>query len=75
MRPGRFCRVLREQGCQIAVRTYRSWLTRGASERTISDAHVVDAVRAVAWNTRADGTRKLAAEGLYGHRKMVCQRT
>lgn len=65
------CRVLREQGCQIAARTYRSWFTRGASARTISDAEAVDEVRAVAWTETADGTRKFAAEGLYGRRKMV----
>jgi putative transposase len=40
------CRVLREQGCQIAARTYRSWKRagRGIAARTVSDAQVVDAV-------------------------------
>ena len=32
------CRVLREQGCQVAARTYRAWKTRQPSARTISDA-------------------------------------
>ena len=71
MRPGRSCRVLREQGCKIAARTYRSWFTRGASARTVSDAEVVDTVRAIAWTTSVDGIRKLSADGLYGRRKMV----
>jgi hypothetical protein len=43
-------RVLRQQGCQIGARTYRSWkqTTSDGSRlaaRTVSDAHVVDAVR------------------------------
>ena len=44
------CRVLREQGCQIAARTYRSWKRAGRviATRTITDAHVIDAVREVA---------------------------
>ncbi|MQW77526.1 IS3 family transposase [Nocardioides sp. dk4132] len=71
------CRVLREQGCQIAARTYRSWKQAGrvVAARTVSDAYVVDAVRAIAWTTKpdADGVlvRKLAPEGLYGRRKMT----
>jgi transposase len=43
------CQVLRRQGCQVAARTYRAWRTRPPAARTVSDAHVVDAVRAVAW--------------------------
>ena len=46
------CRVLREQGCQVAARTYRAWRSRPPAARTISDAQVVDAVRAVAWTTK-----------------------
>jgi putative transposase len=70
------CRVLREQGCQIAARTYRSWCqttrdTTRVAARTITDAHVVDAVRDVAWTTDHRGVRKLAPEGLYGRRKMT----
>ncbi len=69
------CRVLREQGCQIAARTYRSWkqIGRPVAARTVSDAHVVDEVRDIAWTTGADGRRKLAPEGLYGRRKMTAQ--
>jgi transposase InsO family protein len=67
------CRVLREQGCQIAARTYRSWHRSGrvVAARTVSDAHVVDAVRDIAWTTNAQGNRRLAPEGLYGRRKMT----
>nr|WP_164513560.1 hypothetical protein [Janibacter indicus] len=41
------CRVLREQGCQIAARTYRQWAgaTRPVATRTITDAIVTDRVR------------------------------
>jgi transposase InsO family protein len=71
------CRVLREQGCQVAARTYRSWrdTTRPVALRTLSDAQVVDAVRDIVWTTKvgSDGlvVRKLAPEGLYGRRKMT----
>jgi transposase InsO family protein len=65
------CRVLREQGCQIAARTYRAWCTRGPAARTVSDALALDAVRDTAWTTGADGARRLAPEGLYGRRKMT----
>jgi len=67
------CRVLREQGCQIAARTYRSWkqTTRQVAARTVTDAHVVDAVRDIAWTTDGQGRRRLAPEGLYGRRKMT----
>ena len=67
------CRVLREQGCQVAARTYRAWRQDGrrVSARTVTDAAVVDAVRAAAWTTRPDSTRVLTAEGLYGRRKML----
>ncbi len=66
------CRVLREQGCQIAARTYRAAKSggRGCSARAISDARTVDAIRQVAWTTNAQGRRVLAPEGLYGRRKM-----
>ena len=67
------CRVLREQGCQVAARTYRSWKRTGrvVAARTVSDAHVVDAVRDIAWTTDQRGRRKLTPEGLYGRRKMT----
>ena len=71
------CRVLREQGCQVAARTYRSWKRSGrvVAARTITDAQVVDAVRDTAWTTRVDSdgvrVRRLSPEGLYGRRKMT----
>ncbi len=47
------CRVLREQGCQVAARTYRSWKSvgRAVATRTVTDAQVMDAVRDIAWTT------------------------
>ncbi len=71
------CRVLREQGYQVAARTYRSWKRAGrvVAARTVTDAHVVDAVRDIAWTTKVDVdgflVRKLSPEGLYGRRKMT----
>ncbi len=67
------CRVLREQGCQVAARTYRAWKapSRSVAARTLTDAQVVDSVREAAWATGADGRRKLTPEGLYGRRKMT----
>jgi putative transposase len=67
------CRVLHEQGCQVAARTYRKWkrTDRQVADRTITDARVVDAVRDLAWITDHEGRRKLAPEGLYGRRKMT----
>jgi putative transposase len=65
------CRVLREQGCQVAARTYRAWRSRPPAARTISDAQVVDAIRSSAWAVDDQGRRRLAAEGLYGRRKMT----
>ncbi len=56
------CRVLREQGCPVAARTYRAWRAgRPPAARTMSDAVVTDAILAT------EGT----PEGLYGRRKMT----
>ena len=67
------CRVLREQGCQVAARTYRAWRQpdRKVAARTVSDARVMDLVRDAAYVTGPDGQRALAPEGLYGRRKMT----
>jgi transposase InsO family protein len=67
------CRVLREQGCQVAARTYREWTSpsRPVADRTVTDAQVLNAVRDAAWTTGPDGVRRLAPEGLYGRRKMT----
>ncbi|MDV8079821.1 IS3 family transposase [Rhodococcus sp. IEGM 1370] len=64
------CRVLRDQGCKIAARTYRAWRSRKPAARTVSDAHVVDAVRGAVWHTDEAGRRKMTPEGLYGRVKM-----
>jgi len=69
------CRVLREQGFQIAARTYRAWRGRHVAARTITDARVLDVVRDTAWVDVVDATgrdrRTLTPEGLYGRRKMT----
>ncbi|QGF23409.1 IS3 family transposase [Raineyella fluvialis] len=68
-------RVLREQGVQVAARTYRAWRTGRVAARTLSDALVLDAIRDVVWTsvTMPDGTqrRTMTPEGLYGRRKMT----
>ncbi len=67
------CRVLREQGCQIAARTYRSWAQPGrvVAARTVTDAQVTSLVRELAWTVNEQGRRALTPEGLYGRRKMT----
>lgn len=73
------CRVLREQGCQIAARTYRAAKAgqQGCPTRAVTDAQTVDAIREVAWAMNSRGQRVLAPEGLCGRRKMFAhlQRT
>jgi transposase InsO family protein len=65
------CRVLREQGCQVAARTYRAWRSGRPAARTVSDAQVMDAVRDIAWSADERGRRRLTPEGLYGRDKMT----
>jgi len=71
------CEVLREQGCQVAARTYRAWASpdQHVAARTVSDAVVTDAVRDAAWTVDEEGplagVRRLTPEGLYGRRKMT----
>jgi len=67
------CRVLREQGCQVAARTYRLWsqADRPVAARTVGDAVVQDRVRELAWSIDEQGRRRLTPEGLYGRRKMT----
>lgn len=64
------CRVLREQGCMNAGRTYRALKTRRPALRTISDAVVVDAVRDAMWKADDDARKEMAPVGLYGRVKM-----
>jgi putative transposase len=68
------CRVLREQGHQIAARTYRSQRRGVVAARTVTDAQVHGAVRDAAWTTveiNGRARRMLTPEGLYGRRKMT----
>jgi transposase InsO family protein len=62
------CRVLREQGLAVAPRTYRAWKTRPPAARTVTDAEVLDRLRAL--RTGGRGGRP-APEILYGRRKMT----
>lgn len=55
------CAVLTERGVKVAPRTYRNWRTSPPSQRTVTDAHLTNALLA------SVGT----AESLYGRRKMV----
>ena len=57
------CRVLREQGCPVAARTYRSWKQPGrtVAARTLTDAALADVLIGL----------KDTPEGLYGRRKMT----
>lgn len=45
------CRVLRQQGCEIAARTCRAWKRGAVAVRTVTNAHLPDAVREAAWAT------------------------
>lgn len=67
------CRVLRDQGLQIAARTYRAWCqpARPVAARTVTDALVEAKVRELAWTVDDTGRRRLIPEGLYGRRKMT----
>jgi transposase InsO family protein len=60
-------------GLKIAARTLRLWRsrTRKIPARSVSDAMVEDAIRALAFTTTPAGDRVLAPEGLYGRRKML----
>ncbi|MFB9749625.1 IS3 family transposase, partial [Leifsonia shinshuensis] len=61
------CDVLREQGVQVAARTYRSWKTAQPSNRDLEDAAVIDAILAA----RVDENGKVTPESMYGRRKMT----
>ena len=60
--------MLREQGLQVAPRSYRAWRTRGPSARALSDAEICD--RLLALRTAGPAGRP-APEILYGRRKMT----
>lgn len=63
------CRVLREQGCQVAARTYREWKSpsRPIAARTVADAQVINAILDLSVDERGRPT----PESLYGRRKMT----
>lgn len=65
------CRVLPEQGCQVAARTYRAWRARRPAARTHSDAQLIDAIKDTCWRRDESGTLRLTPEGLYGRRKLT----
>lgn len=61
------CQVLREQGVQVAARTYRAWRTAPPSNRDLEDAVIIDAILAA----RIDENGKPTPESMYGRRKMT----
>jgi putative transposase len=66
------CRVLREQGCQVAARTYRAWKRAQPSARDLDDAYLINAI----WDLfperdEASGEWRLTPESVYGRRKMT----
>lgn len=66
-------RVLRQQGLEIAARTYRAWKNPARiAARTVTDALVEDKIRELAWTTNGvTGLIQMTPEGLYGRRKWV----
>jgi hypothetical protein len=62
------CAVLREQGVQVAARTYRAWKKRLPALRTIEDARVTDALRAL---KVPDTKGRPRPEIMSGRRKMT----
>ena len=56
------CRVLREQGCQVAARTYRAWKqAEPPCERDVTDAYLMNAIYDLCWQRDHRGTLKAAA--------------
>jgi len=66
-------RVLRQQGLEIAARTYRAWKRPARiAARTVTDALVEDKIRELAWKFNpVTGQVQMTPEGLYGRRKWV----
>jgi hypothetical protein len=62
------CAVLREQGVQVAARTYRAWKKRLPALRTIEDARTTDALRSL---KVPDAKGRPRPEITYGRRKMT----
>ena len=65
------CRVLREQGCQVAARTYRAWRRQAPAARTVGDAQLVETIKQLCWVRDEQGVLRLTPEGLYGRRKLT----
>ena len=59
--------MLREQGLQIAERTYRSWKRARPSTRDHQDAVIIDAIL----TARVDAGGGASPESMYGRRKMT----
>lgn len=59
--------MLREQGLQIAERTYRSWKRAQPSTRDHQDAVIIDAIL----TARVDAGGGASPESMYGRRKMT----
>ena len=64
---GSVCKVLREQGVQVAERTYRAWKRAQPCNRDLTDAVVIDAIRSARVNDKGEPT----PEAMYGRRKMT----
>ena len=66
-------RVLRQQGLEIAARTYRSWKRPARiAARAVTDALVEEKIRELAWSFKPTTQRvQMPPEGLYGRRKWV----
>ncbi|ALV45376.1 hypothetical protein MB46_07585 [Arthrobacter alpinus] len=62
------CTVLRGQGMQVAARTYRAWKKRLPALRTLEDALITDALRAL---KVTDARGRPWPEIIYGRRKMT----
>lgn len=61
-------RVLREQGVQVAPRSYRAWKRRPPAARTIDDAAITATLHEL---RQRDEQGRQAPEVLYGRRKMT----
>lgn len=66
------CRVLREQGCQVAARTYRDWKAAAPSAREVQDAYLINVI----WDLfhvrdPRTGAWRASPESLYGRRKVT----
>ena len=66
------CRVLSEQGCQVAARTYRGWKQAPPAARDVKDAYLMNAIWDL-FHVRDEKTGELKAspESLYGRRKVA----